>query len=332
MSVNVDTILQPERVQELWFNDGNIVLQAENMQYKLFHGILALRSEIFRDMLVVGQQAAGEMVDGCPLVHLPDEARELTPFLKAIYIPASFPSFPNPVDTNTVLGCLSLSDKYQVADLRRRALSHVASAMVIHDDDLPVPRSASLWLSKHSPSCTFGYSDQLFRLVRLAHATVETWILPWAFATLSVSLKNDPDAFAKVIADGTLANAGHFLAGRDRLLSAAIRSTSLAFMHPISIEGCTSEVRCLERRLAANSLMFNRMIERDALHGHGSMHFAKSLTDGEVFCEACKTALLKTQKTLLQELLDNIPELFDLPSWTELEAMKMEAIGPNIYC
>ena len=77
---------EPHRVEELWFDDGNIVLQAGTRQFRVFRGILASRSPIFRDMLAVGAQPPdADLIDGCPLVVLPDGAREMTSFLKALH-------------------------------------------------------------------------------------------------------------------------------------------------------------------------------------------------------------------------------------------------------
>lgn len=79
--------LEPQRVQELWFEDGNIVIQAGNSLYRVYRGVLATHSSVFKDMLSFPQPPDSELVEGCPIVRLPDSDREVTPFLKALFDP-----------------------------------------------------------------------------------------------------------------------------------------------------------------------------------------------------------------------------------------------------
>lgn len=67
---------QPVR-SELWFEDGTIVLEAEATQFRVYRGILAANSAIFRDMFGLCQPAEEDTVDGCPIVRLHDSAKDL---------------------------------------------------------------------------------------------------------------------------------------------------------------------------------------------------------------------------------------------------------------
>lgn len=69
-----------------WFEDGNIILQAEWTQFKVYRGILAKNSEIFKDMFAMPLPAAGEeLEDGCPVVHLSDRAEDWHHVLGALF-------------------------------------------------------------------------------------------------------------------------------------------------------------------------------------------------------------------------------------------------------
>jgi hypothetical protein len=75
----------PERVQDLWFEDGNLILQAENSLFRIYSGLLAARSSVFRDMLAFPPPAEGNpMMEGCHIVSVYDSAKDMTVFLKAI--------------------------------------------------------------------------------------------------------------------------------------------------------------------------------------------------------------------------------------------------------
>lgn len=69
-----------------WFDDGNIILQAENTQFRVYRGILAASSSIFADMFSMPQPAlcAETMMEGCSVVHLSDSAEDLRYVLEAL--------------------------------------------------------------------------------------------------------------------------------------------------------------------------------------------------------------------------------------------------------
>jgi hypothetical protein len=74
---------------DVWYDDGTLVLCAENTLFRVYRGILAAQSEIFRDMLSVPQPPGtdGDMFEGCPLVHVQETVDDMTRFLRALLEP-----------------------------------------------------------------------------------------------------------------------------------------------------------------------------------------------------------------------------------------------------
>ncbi len=72
----------------LWFEDGSVVLETESIFFKVYSGILAQSSSVFKDMFSFPQPEAGdsgaETYDGCPLVRMQDSAHDLRHFLRAL--------------------------------------------------------------------------------------------------------------------------------------------------------------------------------------------------------------------------------------------------------
>jgi hypothetical protein len=76
------------RSTKVWYNDGNLVLRAEDTLFKVHRDVLSARSDVFAGMLAVSQpdNSDQELVDGCPIVHLPgDESYDVSHALRAIY-------------------------------------------------------------------------------------------------------------------------------------------------------------------------------------------------------------------------------------------------------
>ena len=75
--------------RDLWFEDGNIVLQAEKTIFKVYRGILTKESTVFRDMFSIPQPKASvsatESYEGCQLVKMHDSAVDLDIFLNSLF-------------------------------------------------------------------------------------------------------------------------------------------------------------------------------------------------------------------------------------------------------
>lgn len=68
-----------------WFEDGNIILQAEQTQFRVYRGLLASSSDIFTDMFMIPQPTATNQVGGCAIIELPDSALDWEHVLKAMF-------------------------------------------------------------------------------------------------------------------------------------------------------------------------------------------------------------------------------------------------------
>ena len=77
------------RAPHLYFPDGNLILRAENTLFRIFAGLLAARSSVFKDMLAFSPPPPSgeedETIDGCPVVDVYDEPRDLAVFLRAVF-------------------------------------------------------------------------------------------------------------------------------------------------------------------------------------------------------------------------------------------------------
>ncbi|KAJ7142129.1 hypothetical protein C8R43DRAFT_1016403 [Mycena crocata] len=339
MDVGIETLpSHPHRVPELWFEDGNIVIQAGNSQFRLFRSILAARSPVFQDMFSFPQPLDSEMIDGCPLVRLHDLEAEAIVFFKAIFDPEFFMPFPAQTEFDTVAGCLRLAHKYGVDYLCRRALVHLSSAYdtTLSRWDVSQSQEPRSVLEKVSfPWFYVGFQDlyalQLFREVDAL------WLLPNAFYNLSV----DFNRLGMAIFHGSVykgiptaiseQDQRNFIKGHS-IQTQTTATDSLRFLsYPLDIDGCESPLPCRALRLDTIDDLGRELIRAspfDALD-------VWTLDDWENLgdlCDTCLRVLKDTHQSARQKFWDELPQIYGLPPWEELERVKLAALGSDSLC
>lgn len=70
---------------DFWFDDGSVILLADNVAFKVHRGVLARHSDVFRDMLSIPQPPDEAVFEGCCIVELYDSPADLWYLLKALY-------------------------------------------------------------------------------------------------------------------------------------------------------------------------------------------------------------------------------------------------------
>ncbi|KAJ7494274.1 hypothetical protein B0H11DRAFT_2392517 [Mycena galericulata] len=329
----------PQRIPELWFDDGNIVIQAGNIQFRVYRGILAARSPVFQDMLSFPQPLDSELVEGCPLVHLNDAAAEVTVFLKAIFEAEFFKQFPALTEFDTIVGCLRLSHKYGVEYLRRRALIHLSSGYRTtlsewdaycepgdFEEGAPIPLEAASWSRPNVASYRIC-------LIELAREVEAVWILPAAFYWLSA---NWSELGSKIFHGTDYNGVPVSLSTQDQesfVKGHAIQSHSttadvLRFLfYPPNIENCASERKCARARFGAIDSM--RVITSRYPSVPLDVWESGDWNLLDDLCPTCLATLKTAHQAARQAFWDKLPEMYGLPAWEELEKMKVAAIGTN---
>ena len=64
-----------------WFDDGNVILTAQGVRFRVHQGVLARRSQVFVDMFADARQP----FDDCPVVALSDYKYDVEHMLSALY-------------------------------------------------------------------------------------------------------------------------------------------------------------------------------------------------------------------------------------------------------
>ncbi len=73
---------------DLWFEDGNVIVVAQQTAFRFHRGALSRHSEVFRGMFTVPQPTSpisAQNVEDCPVVDVTDTAHDFRNLLRAVY-------------------------------------------------------------------------------------------------------------------------------------------------------------------------------------------------------------------------------------------------------
>ncbi|KAJ7079439.1 hypothetical protein B0H15DRAFT_914117 [Mycena belliarum] len=302
-----------QRCSDLWFSDCGLIIRAEHVLFRLSREMLAARSPVFADMLSFAQPDDAELLDGCPVVSLPDPPDELRVFFRALFDHEFFEPSPAKTEFAVVHGVLRMSHKYQVDSLRKRALVHLESAFPRLDADLA---NKSTWSRETS---------HLSRTIPLCYEVSALWILPNVFfnycrlfdlKTIAVGYSFDglniclPPSQQRAALSGCHA------------LHTRISSKYLDFLwNPEELPGCSSPLQCFRSRAHGRRLAEGRRLET-------SYPLWASCDNATMdVCDRCRGELNKGLHNADAELYRSLPHIFGLPDWATLDAMRVEALA-----
>lgn len=69
----------------LWFEDGNIIISAEDSAFRVYRGVLAKKSDVFKDLFSLPQPSQDETLYGCPVVRVQVGKMDIYRFLRVIF-------------------------------------------------------------------------------------------------------------------------------------------------------------------------------------------------------------------------------------------------------
>jgi hypothetical protein len=81
------TVESEKTPSEIWFSDGNIILEAGNKRFKVHRAVLSMHSTVFKDMFALPTSLAMEndTENEIPLVVLQDAAMDVEYMLREFY-------------------------------------------------------------------------------------------------------------------------------------------------------------------------------------------------------------------------------------------------------
>ncbi|PPQ82404.1 hypothetical protein CVT26_013319 [Gymnopilus dilepis] len=227
-----DDFAEPNEISKsrFWFDDGNIILQAENTQYKVHRSLLANQSVVFRDMFSMPQPANPDpVVDACPVVPLSDKAADIEHVLSLFYDNFKAHDMREHMPFPLLAAILRIGKKYQIDHLQNEGLHRLRKEF---------PTDFAYWNENCVEVVAIkSLGDHLEAIINLAHELSVQSILPALYICYLSAVKMDDILYGTKDIDGVSIRlneeaARQCLKGRNRLILELFNLTKKWFSTP----------------------------------------------------------------------------------------------------
>ncbi|KAI1795300.1 hypothetical protein LXA43DRAFT_992275, partial [Ganoderma leucocontextum] len=302
------------RHPDFWFDDGTIVLIAQQTGFRIYRGLLASQSTIFADMLAASSSSSDEILDGCPVVQLTDSPHDLAHLL-GVLLPTSpihyhMSKADQPRSFDEVSAVIRLADKYHIESVQDHALRSLQRYHFTSNfDAFSGPPDTEISIE---PIHAIG-------AVNLAHLTDTPHMLPLALYKCCY-LDDDALLAGWKRADGTVehltpVDLKRCSDARVPLLELHASFCDYVIHEPDLIPGCPNRVICAWQKglalhqLECRSKLQERMVGFDVFHGW--MKQVAESAKARSVCEACTRVLMRRNWTVdRRRIWDALPEVF----------------------
>jgi hypothetical protein len=306
--------LEVARSDPYWLDDGNVILLAESTMFKVHQSVLSKHSTMFRTMFSLPQPSMDVTNPscGCPQVGLQDLAKDIEFMLRAFYgeryqIRRLILLFraddsllrlwerDKPVTLNTLGSMLRMGKKYSVRDFLQEA-----------DRRLQVEFSDNWkgYLKAYNEYSEIrlegGTSNQ--DVLRLLLDSGWRKFLPAAFFTVAGTSAKEIMSY-----DLPLGSIVTLVVGGERFRKRACD------LHELLKEKCNRD--------ACRNIRKDRLIQWFGVSTASlSNLFARDCSSWtKDVCVPCIERIDREHPKIMDKIWDNLPSMFDLPSWEELQ-------------
>ncbi|KAL1700921.1 hypothetical protein EV121DRAFT_294741 [Schizophyllum commune] len=309
---------------DIWLDDGSIVLQADNTQFRFYKGLLARHSQIFADMIaVVHPQNDEHTVEGCTVVTLSDSAQDVRFMLLWLLDPRSYTSKPT---VSNILSALRMGHKYMVVPLwddsvERLRAEFPTSLEAFYDQDY------SFWSAMLSED---NHNDILRLIEAVRDAGLET-LLPMVYyrtlleCPLKIISKGGIGSLTETPSDTTCID----LDTRVLLLTARghiIENYRTRYYWWTQLEGdnCDHEDECDDARNAMQLTAWSQCTPRTDFEPALRILWRRTEQDQTKLrlrglCKDCIRNAEEVYKGNQRSLWRKLPLYFGLPAWEKLK-------------
>ncbi|KAL1756163.1 hypothetical protein FB107DRAFT_274148 [Schizophyllum commune] len=170
---------------DIWFDDGNIILQAGGHQFRVYRGLLARHSPVFKDMFAMpqpsGNSSPAAQTDDCPIIHLADSADDVHFMLTKLYnISDTEDNRRQALDISDLIASLRMGHKYLIARLWNDPVNRLRRAFPADEDLLMdcLKEDKDISSSRCATEIRIPSSENLLQLVHAIEQVGLQTVLP----------------------------------------------------------------------------------------------------------------------------------------------------------
>ncbi|OSD03791.1 hypothetical protein PYCCODRAFT_1466699 [Trametes coccinea BRFM310] len=308
----------PQPDAEFWFEDGNLILVARDVEFRVYRGPLVANSPVFKDLLHLPHSSTNRCTcgGGIALLHVQDSPEDLRHLLRVV-MPGKTPRIASDADSfHAVSACIRLGLKYNIVYIVERSLEYLKNYFVYqfrsHDRTrFPLPPSFE--------------NIHCIGVVNLARMTgTDVLLAPALMACCLLGASELMNGFARE--DGTREVLSNDDIGRCFVGRAALVEATILFMLNISDQtlssGCTRPSRCKKVFLCLlnNTKHQNNLGTFSRLSWYCFFYrWVESQDFNRRLCWPCCDMLRNRENQLHDDTWRRLPELMGLSvqSWAE---------------
>ncbi|KAJ7246362.1 hypothetical protein C8J57DRAFT_1476047 [Mycena rebaudengoi] len=301
------------RSTDHWFDDGNIILQIQSTQFRLYKGILSLHSSVFRDMFSIPLPPDEPMIEGCPMVTLSgDTVQDWTHLLsvmhpKQVVLSSSICLSTSVPRVALVAAMLRLGKKYDFAVFRKDALRRLR---------VELPTELFSWGTWKEIQLE---DDMEFAILSVVREVGLYSILP----LLLYILVSDRYYMNKIIYDSNVEIAPDdrltCLQGHFKLINRQAETT-MCWLNPSTMPSseCSSPAKCMGGMRDLLALLHEERPLDILAVGDWDDDWDTHM------CPECRQVAQDRFNNGREQCWKELPSIFGLPDWSELASLDFE--------
>ncbi|CAA7258932.1 unnamed protein product [Cyclocybe aegerita] len=307
-----------------WFDDGNVILQAEDTQFRVHRSMLAHQSAVFKDMFGMPQpeQPQDAMLDGCPIVPLGDKAADVEHVLAVFYDNYNSFDLRKQLAMSPLSAFLRLGKKYGIEFLQNEALKRLRR-------DFPTTLEAYDESFKGQDILLEGEGNVAFKkmsqsVILLALETSISSVLPSAYLTYVsttpaeeiLSGKDDEQLPLSIVAASAL--------GRDKICRFILENTQTWWTSDSVMprQACATLNNCRPLRNQAIKELASEFHLSDTGLVANLSPWSEYGENGPIktnVCRQCIASLKECHENLRKGVWQRLPGFFGLEEWEKLK-------------
>ncbi|KLO06117.1 hypothetical protein SCHPADRAFT_883109 [Schizopora paradoxa] len=315
-------IVAPQQHEILWFPDGNIVLSTDVYLFKLYKGLLSMKSSVFRDMFDLVDAGAGrddddmvqEMYDGVPLVTLVgDRGEDVVHLMRAVFEHDFYHRDDKNTPLDVVTALLVLSTKYDFRELRKEVVMQISQQypMSLKDFDY-IDRYEAPLFGRPQSECDIT-------LLKGAYNAGVDALLPILF------LHCASQSMVSILCEVNSMNPECLcilLKGREKL---GTRVDQFLMDLPERLQETSKVCKSSNADICKKGHYIELSLLARSYYRHTQFDLLYDFLHSE--CKSCATSVEKQVNKNRKEIWEEIPSYFGYPGWDDAKAKLKELIA-----